>query len=86
MTKREALRYAANENSTLFNNALAKLREMAENVEVGDEHLSGDDEIFDAGEGKHWKGLGVRFIAIKRSYATEWTDKIDIEFYNKERA
>ena len=86
MTRREAFRYVVSENRAMLNEVLGNLRERAENVIVGEEHLSGNDEIFDAGEGKKWKGLGVRFVAIKRSYESEWTDKIDVEFYNKERA
>lgn len=86
MNKRETLRYIANNDVKAFNQILENFRKKAEYVEVGDEHLSGYDEVFSAGEGKHWGGFGTRFVAIKRSYESEWTDKIDVEFYNKERA
>jgi hypothetical protein len=85
MTKREALRKMAELNMVLFNDTLKTLEETAENVVMGEEHLSGNDEILDAGEGKHWEGFGARFIEIKRSYATERTDSVEIEFYDKER-
>ena len=85
MNKRKALIRMANENNSLFMDVLKRFRKMAENVAVGESHLSGDYEILDAGEGKYWEGYGTRFIEIKPVDDEPWTNKINIEFYDKER-